>query len=354
MISVNILTKGFDTPNGLAFLFPIILFKKVLNEKFKIKIYFKIIESIECCDILLIESKFYRNEWKYSKEEIIQQFISWKKKKIKVIFCDTTDSSSWIKSDILNYVFKYAKGQLLKNKDLYLKKIYANRVYAEYYFKNKKVLDIKEEYSIPIKKKHLSKLCVSWNSGLANYSIFSPIVYRYTPPLLCDLIFKFSNQFVSPYRKRNLINCRFGSMYHLKSIRYQRDQMKKILKGYLKTDKLNRFSYFNEMKKTLLSIVPFGYGEITLKDFESFLNGCILMKPRMNHMETWPNFYIPEQTFISFPWNFDGLQEKIEEVRINPKKYLHISQRGQNLYKKYTIHRNAAELFFKQFSELVS
>ena len=68
MISVNILTKGFDTPNGLAFLFPIILFKKVLNEKFKIKIYFKIIESIECCDILLIESKFYRNEWKYSKE----------------------------------------------------------------------------------------------------------------------------------------------------------------------------------------------------------------------------------------------------------------------------------------------
>ena len=81
MISVNILTKGFDTPNGLAFLFPIILFKKVLNEKFKIKIYFKIIESIECCDILLIESKFYRNEWKYSKEKIIQQFISWKKKK---------------------------------------------------------------------------------------------------------------------------------------------------------------------------------------------------------------------------------------------------------------------------------
>ena len=60
-----------------------------------------------------------------------------------MVFCDTTDSSSWIKSDILDYVYKYAKGQLLKNKDLYLKKIYANRVYAEYYFKNKKVLDIK-------------------------------------------------------------------------------------------------------------------------------------------------------------------------------------------------------------------
>lgn len=354
MISVNILTKGFETPNGLAFLFPIILFRKVLREKFEIKIYFRITKSIEDCDILLIESKFYRNKWKDSKKEIIKQFNSWKRKNIKVIFCDTTDSSSWIKSDILAYVYKYAKGQLLKNKDLYLKKIYANRVYAEYYFKNKKVSDIKEEYSTPIKKSNLSKLCLSWNSGLANYSIFSPIIYKYTPSFLSKLIFKFSNQFVSPYEKRDLINCRFGSKYHLKSIRYQRDQMKKILKGYLQTDKLNRLSYFNEMKRTLLSIVPFGYGEITLKDFESFLNGCILMKPRMNHMETWPNFYIPEQTFISFPWNFDGLQKKIEEVLIEPKKFLRVSQRGQDIYKKYTIHKNAAELFFKQFNELVS
>ena len=37
MIAINILTKGFDTPNGLAFLFPIILFRKELREKFKIK-----------------------------------------------------------------------------------------------------------------------------------------------------------------------------------------------------------------------------------------------------------------------------------------------------------------------------
>jgi len=56
----------------------------------------------------------------------------------------------------------------------------------------------------------------------------------------------------------------------------------------------------------------------------------------------------------STPEDKARLQEKIEEVRINPKKYLHISQRGQDLYKKYTIHRNAAELFFKKFSELVS
>ena len=97
MLFINILTKGFDSPNGLAFLFPIILFKKILGEKFKIKIYFKITKSIDNCDVLLIESKFYKDKWKSYHNEIITQLNSWKMKNIKVIFCDTTDSSSWIK-----------------------------------------------------------------------------------------------------------------------------------------------------------------------------------------------------------------------------------------------------------------
>ena len=354
MILVNILTKGFETPNGLSFLFPIIVFKKKLSKKYKIKIFTKITKKLEECDILIIESKYFKDKWNDFYFKIIEQFVAWKSKQIRIIFCDTTDSSSWIKSDIFEYVDKYAKGQVLKNKNLYLKRIYGNRVYADYYYKNKKVKDKNVQFSNPIKQNQLKKLCLSWNSGLSNYSLFSPIIYSYIPVKLSHLVFKFSSYYVSPNLSKDIINCRFGSSHHLESIKYQRVQLKKLLTNYVRTDKLNRLSYFNEMKRTLLSIVPFGYGEITLKDFESFLNGCILMKPRMNHMETWPNFYIPEQTFISFPWNFDGLQKKIEEVLIEPKKFLRVSQRGQDIYKKYTIHKNAAELFFKQFNELVS
>ena len=89
--------------------------------------------------------------------KIIEQFKSWKRKKIKIIFYDTTDSSSWIKSEIIEFVDKYAKGQLLKNKDLYLKKIYGNRLYANYYYKNKKVKDKNSQFSKPIKQEQLKK-----------------------------------------------------------------------------------------------------------------------------------------------------------------------------------------------------
>ena len=34
-----------------------------------------------------------------------------------------------------------------------------------------------------------------------------------------------------------------------------------------------------------------------LKDFESFMYGCLLVK-RMDHLETWPNFYEKDITYI--------------------------------------------------------
>ena len=341
MVTVNILTKGFDSPNGLAFLFPIILFKNELKYKFKIKIYTKISKQIENCDFLLIESKYFRSKWQNYKYQILEKFIAWKEKKIKIIFCDTTDSASWLKSDVIKYVYKYAKGQLLNDKNLYLKPIYANRVYAEYYYNKKKVSDKNAELSTPITKALTKKLCLSWNSGLSNYSTLSPVLYRYIPLNFAEKFFNFSRKFVSPDKPRDLINCRFGNTYHLESIRYQRNEIRKILKDYIKTDKLNRLSYIKEMQRSLVSIVPFGYGEITLKDFESFLNGCILMKPRMDHMETWPNFYIANETYLPFSWNLDDLRNCVEEVESNYEKFRKISINGQELYKKYTINNKA-------------
>ena len=354
MISVNILTNGFDTPNGLSFLFPIIVFKKKLNKRFKIKFFTKITKRLDECDVLIIESKYFKNKWNSFYSKIIKQFESWKKKKIRIIFCDTTDSSGWLKSEIFEFVDKYAKGQLLKNKDLYLKKIYGNRLYADYYYKNKKVKDNNNQFSKPIKKEELKKLCLSWNSGLSNYSLFYPIINKYIPLKASYFFFKFSDSFVSPNLSKKVINCRFGSTYHLESIKYQRDQIKKILKDHVKTEKLNRILYFKEMRKTMISVVPFGYGEITLKDFESFMNGCILVKPSLNHMDTWPEFYIEDKTYIQFSWDLSDVIEKIEMIKNNYNKYMDIAVNGQKIYRKFTIGKDASDLFMEQFQKLIS
>ncbi len=39
--------------------------------------------------------------------------------------------------------------------------------------------------------------------------------------------------------------------------------------------KINRSNYFRELANILISVTPFALGEITLKDFESFISGSI-------------------------------------------------------------------------------
>ena len=65
--------------------------------------------------------------------------------------------------------------------------------------KIKKVKDKNFQFSKPIKRDQLKKLCLSWNSGLSNYSLFSPIINSYIPLNLSYFFFKFSDSsYVSP------------------------------------------------------------------------------------------------------------------------------------------------------------
>ena len=55
------------------------------------------------------------------------------------------------------------------------------------------------------------------------------------------------------------------------------------------------------------------------RDFEIFINGSLLIKPDMSHLETYPNFYKPMETFVPTRWDFEDLEDKILDL-INDKK----------------------------------
>ena len=54
------------------------------------------------------------------------------------------------------------------------------------------------------------------------------------------------------------------------------------------------------------------------RDFEIFINGS-LIKPDMSHLETYPDFYKPMETFVPTRWDFEDLEDKILDL-INDKK----------------------------------
>ena len=74
------------------------------------------------------------------------------------------------------------------------------------------------------------------------------------------------------------------------------------------TDRVSQAEYYGEMLRARLSVSPFGFGELCWRDFESILCGSLLVKPDMSHLKTWPNLFVPFETYIPVAWDYSDLE----------------------------------------------
>ena len=68
------------------------------------------------------------------------------------------------------------------------------------------------------------------------------------------------------------------------------------------------------LSKSKCAVSPFGMGEICFRDFETWNMGCILIKPFMDNVITYPNPYIYRETYFACNNNWDDLNDIIDVV----------------------------------------
>jgi len=353
---INILTAGLISPNSYAFLHPIIASKKkLIKYNINIEIFYKIEPKIYDCNVLIIESKFYSKLWSNKKEKIFKELENFNSRIDKLCFYSIGDSSTFDHAMMLPYIDFYFKNQILDNKKLYLNSFYGNRYYSNYYFNHNKVVDESPVYSKPVEDiKDLVKIKLGWNSSLVNWSLYSPIKLKINSKF--NFLFSMNNlgKFIPPKKYRRIpVSIRFNTNYKYKSVSYQREYIKSSVKLKYSTNKINRINYFKELMNTKVVISPFGLGEITLKDFEVFLTGGLLVKPTMKHMITWPNLFIEDETYISCSLDLNDLNDKIEYCLDNYNSLIQIAENGQELYKSYNIYNKNNYKFCDYFSNIM-
>jgi len=357
MKKVNILTEGPISYNSRAFLQPLILNNSLLSDLLiKVKIYTESHKDICECDLLILDSKFFKNWWVEEKQKIFDTIANFSER-TSVIFFDTTDSSGYVLGEVLPYVKSYYKHQILKDKELYLNQMYGRRLFSSYYHETKQILDAKEyeEDAKQVKNpKHLEKIKVGWNTGLANYSYLGEYLGKIYTLLPIKTLLRYPKTFSKPGLNRlEDFQCRFNTSYTKKSVSFQREEISRILADRIQTTKINRFSFFRELRNTKLILSPFGLGEITLKDFEVFITGGLLMKPNMDHLDTWPNFYTRD-TYIDFNWNLNNLEQIIDETLDNYADKIQIAHNAQEKYQYYVNSQGGFEEFAKRFGNIVT
>ena len=166
-MKVNVLTT--DNFISYYFFYPLLVNKRRLRElNIILKYYEKVREGIYDCDAILLDSKYFTKLWN-NRENGLSLLKRIKEKCAKVIWLDSTASTGSTHFQVMPYVDKYWKKQVLKDMTLYEREYYGARIYTDYYKIKFNLKDEKVQKVEPLKKEYMDKLYVSWNIGLGPY-----------------------------------------------------------------------------------------------------------------------------------------------------------------------------------------
>ena len=358
------LFQKFPFPNWAGNWFPVWYNLKFLKEKgIRIRFLNYLNLKKDISEIVGIDSRILNNLIiKYgSIKKSINEFVIPLLKKIKkkadyVIYFDNADSTGHFHSEVLPYVDRYFKKQILKDRSLYTKFLYRKRLFTDFYARNYNLNRNDGNITgIELFPKFQNKIGLSWNFALKDYRysiILSRFLYGFT---------RMNNlKFHKPSKNRKLIlaaNFTIKSSYKL--VYFQRNQLLKILKEkynsnpYFSLGKISKKDYLKTMRCSKAIISPYGWGEICYRDFEAFIAGAALIKPDMDHLDTWPNLFKKYETYIPIPWKIEEWGHLIPEILSNEQYLLEIAMKGQETY-KYFWTKQGNEAFCEHFINMIN
>ena len=362
-IKLAVLLSGIPVfGNENATFFPLKVHAKQLKQEYGLEIeFFRDHRKCKEADHLLISSWYFGRKlqlWKSDKDLLFSELEKLNQKFEKTIWFDISDSTGTTQFEVLPHIGAYWKSQLLRQLSGYERPTNSGRVFTDFYI-NKwggSADEVIEPHLVNGYEERFSdKIKLAWNTGLGHFGMFSPYFERFDRVMPGDwTLLNYPGAAASPSLNRSrYLSCRFGTKYQRKSVSLGRSKTAEILQNYIATNKLNRKLYFEEMKNSKLVISPFGLGEITLRDFEVFLCGAALIKPKMDHMDTWPNFYDPSLIF-EYSWDLSDLDAIIDDLRHKDTEILEKATASQRNYLKFTSGELSGEYFCEHLMSLLT
>lgn len=358
MIRINVLTRGFASPNGRAFLFPLVAHRRLLADAgFALRMTPDVNDPrTSDCDLLFVDSRVFSPRWAAEGDARVLEDIAALAARAPLVWFDISDSTGWLQPQVLPLVRLYCKSQLLADRREYMRAHYGNRIWADFYHRTESVTDDDPAAARTVADPALlPRLRVSWNSGLADYSLHGPLRMALRHRIGADALLRFPGKFTAPGAGRSLaFTCRMGTGYARNTVAHQRRRIAQLLADRMSTDKLGRRAYMSEMRRARLVVSPFGFGEITLKDFEAILCGAALLKPDMSHLETWPDLYRSNETIVTHKWDLSDFMEHIEAAGDERDRLAEIAAAAQETYRAALSGPSAGPAFVDRVRAIVT
>ena len=257
---------------------------------------------------------------------------------ISIIWFDTSDTTGISFPNFLDNVNVYLKQQILK-KTTDTDNLYYDYFYRKYFHNYWKTERDKLQVDCKQIKKAYSKVTLGWNMAFSDWKIHGKNRIVRSFNIIVPSVKNNIKFYRKPLIERQKRTWFLGENKDHIINDYHRELLTKVIRQYNKKQKFTNYEYksisykkYNELlKETAVVPSPFGLGEICYRDFEILFSGCVMIKPNMNHLKTWPNIYRPMETYIPCKWDFSDLEEKINWVFKNISKAQEIASSGQKL-----------------------
>ena len=270
--------------------------------------------------------------WSDKAEELTELFAEFapRSPRPRLVMLDYYAPTSSPHFAVLPYVDLYIKRQTLRDRDQYQRDYAGGFVYADF-VQGALGFDLGDwHFGSKPDPAHLHKLVSGWNLG---------VCYRNR------MLLKLTDRAPLPWRLRPIaVNRRVGSINRAGKqewYQFSRGKLLDEIEGLKKkfrmtgTGRASAKRYFIELGLSKITLSPFGWGEVCFRDYEAIACGSLLVKPDMGHLETSPDIYIPGETYVPIPWDFQGASEVCEHYLRDPKASKRIIRNARAVLRDY-------------------
>lgn len=289
-----------------------------------------------------LDALFIRPHWGDEPDQVIQviQDIRRANPNLKIFFIDPWDQVSSRFFGVLPYVNKLLKYQRLKDVEQYHQPFLGGTVITDYLARQGTDL-CDWHVGSPVAAGYEHRIGVGWNVALSQ---------RIERMLFQPLAWKILNRSFRRKPKDIDLFCHlsYGSIHHQESwyTQYRMSSIAAIQRldskyqlavsgEFPETRSVSKQQYQDEIQRSRIVFSPFGWGEMTWRDYEAVCHNCLLLKPRVDHIDTAPNIFYPGETYVPLHWDFSDLEEKCTYYLRNPDEAARIITNARRVLEDY-------------------